>query len=68
MLFRSFVMIINISTSISFRGENKVDLSVYTKKYNGGGHKNAAGCPLPPNLLQNITKLIFKDIKIEEEK
>lgn len=63
-----FVMIINISTSISFRGENKVDLSVYTKKYNGGGHKNAAGCPLPPNLLQNITKLIFKDIKIEEEK
>lgn len=62
-----FVMIINISSSISFRGENKVDLSLYSKKYGGGGHKNAAGCPLPPNLLQNITKLIFKDIKIEEE-
>ena len=62
-----FVMIINISSSISFRGENKVDLSLYSKKYGGGGHKNAAGCPLPPNLLQDITKLIFKEIKIEEE-
>ncbi len=62
-----FVMIINISTSISLRGENKVDLSLYSKKYDGGGHKNAAGCPLPKDLLQNITKLIFKDIKIEEE-
>lgn len=62
-----FVMIINIARSISFRGIDKVDLSLYSKKFGGGGHKNASGCPLPPNLLNNITHLIFKDIKIKEE-
>jgi len=62
-----FIIIINISKSISFRGKDKVDLSVFAKKFGGGGHKNASGCSLPPNLLQNVTKLVFKDIKIKEE-
>lgn len=62
-----FIIIINIAKSISFRGHNKVDLSVFAKKYGGGGHKNASGCSLPNDLLQNVTKLIFKDIKIKEE-
>lgn len=63
-----FIMVINIAKSISFRGIDKVDLSLYSKKYGGGGHKNAAGCSLPEGLLENVTKLIFKDIKIKEEK
>lgn len=63
-----FIIIINIAKSISFRGHDKVDLSVFAKKFGGGGHKNASGCSLPQNLLQDVTKLIFKNIKIKEEK
>lgn len=62
-----FAIIINISKSISFRGEGKVDLSIYAGKYNGGGHKNASGCPLPENILKDITKQIFKKVEIKEE-
>lgn len=62
-----FIIIINISKSISFRGLGKIDLSVFASKYKGGGHKNASGCSLPPNLINDVTKLIFKDIKIKEE-
>ena len=65
-----FIIIINIAKSISFRGQDKVDLCAFAQKFGGGGHKNASGCSLPKNLLQYITKLIFKDIKKlkEEEK
>lgn len=62
-----FIIIINIAKSISFRGKGKVDLSVFAKQFGGGGHKNASGCSLPPNVLKDITKLIFKDITIKEE-
>lgn len=63
-----FAIIVNISKSISFRGEGKVDLSIYAEKYNGGGHKNASGCPLPENILKDITKQIFNKVEIKEEK
>ena len=63
-----FTIIVNISKSISFRGEGKVDLSIYAEKYNGGGHKNASGCPLPENILKDITKQIFNKVEIKEEK
>lgn len=62
-----FVIIINVSKSISYRSDNKVDLSIFSAKYGGGGHKNASGSPLPENLLKNITKLIFNDIEVIEE-
>ncbi len=62
-----FAIIINVSKSISYRSNGKVDLSVFSTKYNGGGHKNAAGSPLPENLLKNITKLIFKNTEFIKE-
>lgn len=62
-----FVAIISITRSVSYRGNGKVDLSLYAAKYGGGGHKNASGNSLPPDLLKNITKLIFKDITFKEE-
>lgn len=62
-----FSIIINISSSISYRGKDKVDLSIFSSKYNGGGHKNAAGSPLPKDLLKNITKQIFKKVEFIEE-
>lgn len=62
-----FAVVINISRSISYRGQDKVDLSVFSAKYGGGGHKNAAGSPLPKDLLENITKLIFNNITFIKE-
>lgn len=58
-----YIALINISKGISYRGNDKVDLSIIAKQRNGGGHKNAAGSPLPNNLLKEITKLIFKDVE-----
>ncbi len=62
-----FIIIINVSRSISLRGQGKVDLSVLSTKYGGGGHKNAAGIKLPKDFLKNITNLIFKDIEFYEK-
>lgn len=61
-----FVILINVSRSISYRSIDKTDLSVFTKKYNGGGHRNAAGSPIPGDFLKEITKLIYKDIEFVE--
>lgn len=58
-----FAILINVSRSISYRGKGKVDLSEFSKKYNGGGHKNAAGSPIPERFLENITKLIYDNIE-----
>ena len=57
-----FAIIINISKSISYRGKNIVDLSLFAKEYNGGGHKNASGSPLPKDIQKEITKKIFKKV------
>lgn len=62
-----FVIIINVSSSVSYRGKDKVDLAVFSAKYNGGGHKNASGSPLPKDLLKKITKQIFKNVEFIEE-
>ena len=63
-----FAIIINISTSISYRGTDKVDLSVFSSNYGGGGHKNASGSPLPKDTLKRITKTLFKKVIYKEEK
>ena len=57
-----FAIIINISKSISYRGNDKVDLSMFAKEYNGGGHKNASGSPLPKDIQKEITKILFKKV------
>lgn len=57
-----FAIIINISKGISYRGNDKVDLSLFAKKYNGGGHKNASGSPLPEDIQKEITKKLFKKV------
>lgn len=62
-----FAVIISITRSVSYRGNGKVDLSVFAAKYGGGGHKNASGNSLPEGLLQNITKLIFENVIFKED-
>ena len=66
--YLDYVILINVDKSISYRGNNKVDLSVIAKKYNGGGHFNAAGSPIPIDLKEKIIKAIFKDAIIKEDK
>lgn len=61
-----FAILINIARSISYRANGKFDLSVFTKKRGGGGHKNAAGSPLPEGLLKDIVKKVFEDIEFVE--
>jgi len=63
-----FIILINVARSISYRGIDKADLSVISKKYGGGGHKNAAGSPIANSFLKTITKLIYSDINFVEEK
>ena len=64
--YLDYVILINVDKSISYRGNNKVDLSVIAKKYNGGGHFNASGSPIPIDLKEKIIKEIFKDAVVEE--
>ena len=59
--YLDYVILINVDKSISYRGNDKVDLSVIAKKYNGGGHFNASGSPIPIDLKEKIIKEIFKD-------
>lgn len=54
-----FIIIINLSRSLSFRGVKNVDLSKFVSLYGGKGHINASGAPLPSNLKENIIKEIF---------
>ena len=62
-----FIIIINMSRSISYRGVKNVDLSKFASIYGGNGHMNAAGGPLPKCLKENIIKEIFKGADIIEE-
>ena len=62
--YLDYVILINVDKSISYRGNNKVDLSVIAKKYNGGGHFNAAGSPIPTDLKEKIIKTIFENAVI----
>ena len=43
---------------ISLRSNDKVNMTEYSGRYGGGGHKNAAGHPLPDNLVASIAGLI----------
>lgn len=62
-----FAIIINISRSISYRGKGKVDLSKFAQIYSGGGHKDASGSPLPKDILEEITKKLFKKVTFIKE-
>jgi oligoribonuclease NrnB/cAMP/cGMP phosphodiesterase (DHH superfamily) len=57
-----FIVLINPSTSISYRCvKNTVDLGKdIAAIYGGGGHPKAAGSPLPINLREAIIEMIFK--------
>lgn len=62
-----FIIIINMSRSVSYRGVKDIDLSKFASIYGGKGHFNASGSPLPKKLKENIIKEIFKGADIIEK-
>lgn len=62
-----FVIIINMSRSISYRTIKDINVGEFAKVYGGSGHKKAAGSPLPSQLREQVMKLIYKEMVIENE-
>ncbi|UKS30221.1 hypothetical protein LOZ80_15275 [Paenibacillus sp. HWE-109] len=60
-----FIAIINPSRSVSYRGLDKVDVGLFAKQYEGGGHKNAAGSPITPAMRDDIIDAIFKEAQYD---
>ena len=56
-----FIVIVNVSRSISYRGIKDINLNEVAEIFGGHGHKNAAGSPLPQNLHAEILNVIFKN-------
>jgi Predicted phosphohydrolase (DHH superfamily) len=55
-----FIIIINMSRSISYRGiKEENSLGEFATMYGGKGHKKAAGSPLPDGLKENIIEFIY---------
>lgn len=62
-----FIIIINISRSISYRGiKDDINLSDFASIYGGKGHKHASGSPLPNNIQKLIIKEIFKEVEFND--
>lgn len=64
-----FAACINPQGGISLRGNGKIDLSVFAKKYDpkGGGHKNAAGFSFSKSLQEKVIKDLFFDAVLLDE-
>lgn len=61
-----FIILINISRGISYRGCKNIDLGDFAKIYGGGGHLNASGSPIPCKLKEMILSFIYdKDIEFK---
>ena len=64
-----FAACINPQGGVSLRGNGKIDLSTFAKKYDpkGGGHKNAAGFSFPKSLQEKVIQELFFDCVIKDE-
>ena len=56
------------SNRIGFRSaEDKDDVSVLAKRYNGGGHPHASGATVSDDVMLNLLHMYYKsDISLEE--
>lgn len=53
------VYLVNTGTSISMRANTDIDLATIAKSFNGGGHKAAAGFPIPLAEQKHLLELPF---------
>lgn len=61
-----FFVIINMNGGISFRGGKDINLGEIAAKYEGGGHKKAAGAKLPDHIQEKLIEKIFRVHHVEE--
>lgn len=59
-----FIILINLSRGISYRGIKDIDLGQVASIFGGKGHINSSGSPIDKIIKKEIIKLIFKD-KVE---
>lgn len=56
-----FIVIINPSQSISYRGiKDSIDLSTIAKIFGGGGHPKAAGSPISDDIKKQFIDMMFE--------
>jgi oligoribonuclease NrnB/cAMP/cGMP phosphodiesterase (DHH superfamily) len=53
------VAMINPSTSVSWRGADRMDCGQFAQMFGGGGHKNAAGSPITEEMRAEVIRVIF---------
>ena len=58
----AYFRIIENKVRISLRSKNEIDVSLIAKKFNGGGHKNAAGLTLETNNIKDGKEELIKVI------
>lgn len=56
-----FIMMINMSGTISYRGvRDDIDLGEVAKQFGGGGHPKASGSPIPPEERGNVIDYLLE--------
>lgn len=63
-----FIIVVNISRSISYRSVKDIDISMFAARYGGSGHPKAAGSPLPNHIQDDILLMLFPDAKVGKRK
>jgi len=58
----AFLRIVNGKVRVSLRSKDDIDISLVAKKFNGGGHVQAAGCSLECDDVLEGKKIILKEI------
>lgn len=56
---------------VSFRSVKNIDVNKIAEKFNGGGHKNAAGCTVKgtmPEVIDTVVSVVQKELKSVYEK
>ena len=62
-----FVIIINMARSISYRTIKDINVGDFAKIYGGSGHQKAAGSPLPNKFREQLIKLLYEGIILEDD-
>ncbi|MBQ9011558.1 MAG: hypothetical protein IJ093_02795 [Bacilli bacterium] len=62
-----FIILIDASGKISYRGKGLYDLSKFAEKHNGGGHKDASGSPIEQKVQEKFITELFSEIKLTKE-
>lgn len=59
----AYFRLINAKVRVSLRSKGDVDVSLIASKFNGGGHKNAAGLSIEVDSIKNAKDLLLCELK-----